>query len=126
MSDRGTTTRTFGAVNGPVSTNTLTLTKGEVTQLTSQTTPVTLNAGAGVVTTVAAANATHESLAFTVNNSNCLANSAVLVNVVDYSGAGTPAVTVDNVATGSFDVVLNNSHVDDQLNAAVKVLFLVL
>ena len=82
--------------------------KTNVTQVTSITTGVTVNANSGWILTVSATTAQHASSVFTVTNDRVVAGSTVLVNVNTNNGAGTALVTVDNIAAGSFDVVLTN------------------
>ena len=47
--------------------------------------------------------------AMTVTNTECLATSLVQLFVQEYGGAGQPVVWADNVAAGSFDVLIGNA-----------------
>jgi hypothetical protein len=83
---------------------------GEVTQITSTANPVTLNAGAGIITSYTSTLAADSQTRFTVTCDSCVAASLILANVVDYpSGAtGVPTVHIDNIASGTFDIVITN------------------
>jgi hypothetical protein len=103
-----------------------------VTQASSITTGVTLNALKGIITTVAAtagaAGATPN--VFTVTNNLVRAGANVRVNILDYAGThatnGTPQVQVDNVVDGAFDINISNSHGTNALNGVLKISFVLL
>lgn len=98
-----------------------------VTQGTSITTAVTVNALNGVVTTVSSTLAANAKTFFTVNNSNVVAGSKILVSVqYDEAATGIPVVGVSDITTGSFKVVLSNAAGVDALNNVVKVHFLII
>ena len=83
----------------------VTLTKGAVTQSGSITSAVTLNQPAGEITTVS------DTIAgtvrtFTLNNSYIKADSVILANVNDTTGAGLVVVQVDNIVAGSCSISL--------------------
>ena len=82
--------------------------KGAVTQLTSMTTGVTSNSTSGKITTVSLNLASHAKASFTVTSFAVSATAFVLANVLDYGGAGSINVTVDNLASGSFDLIITN------------------
>ena len=87
------------------------VTKGTVTQATSTTTGVTVNAAAGVITMVASTLAANATEAFIVTNSSCSASSVVLVNSLLYTGTDSTAVMTVNVvdiAEGVFSVQVGN------------------
>ena len=97
-----------------------------VTQGTSITTAVTVNALNGVVTTVSSTLAANAKTFFTVNNSNVVAGSKILVSVeYDEAATGIPVVGVSDIATGSFKIVLSNGG-NAALNNVVKVHFLII
>ena len=96
-----------------------------VTQATSITTAVTLNALVGSVTTVSSTLAGAGTTAFTVNNTTVKSTSKVFVSLV-YSGAGIPVVTVQSVANGSFVVEINNAAAATALNAVLTINFIIL
>jgi hypothetical protein len=99
---------------------------GTVTQGTSITTPVTLNTFNGVVTTVSSTLAANAKTFFTVNNTNVVAGSRILVSVeYDEAATGIPVVGVSDIATGSFKIVLSNGG-NAALNNVVKIHFLIL
>lgn len=107
-------------VNTPdISPDSVTITKSTVTQATDINTAVTLNASAGVITTVTPDTLAQVSDTFTVNNTSVLATSVVIAHIVDYGGAygtnGLPVVNVDNIAAGSFDIVILNADMDTAL-----------
>jgi hypothetical protein len=63
---------------------------------------------------------------FTVNNTNVVAGSRILVSVeYDEAATGIPVVGVSDIATGSFKIVLSNGG-NAALNNVVKVHFLIL
>lgn len=83
----------------------VTLTKGVVTQSGSITSAVTLNQPAGEITTVSATIAGSVNT-FTLNNSYIKADSIILANVNDTTGAGLVVVQVDNIVAGSCSISL--------------------
>lgn len=100
---------------------------GAVTQITSISTGVTLNALKGLVTTFSATNAAGTSSTFTVTNSFARATSNIRAYVVDYGNTfttqGLPIVSVDNRAAGAFDIVLSNAHSANALSGVVIIGF---
>ena len=99
--------------------------KDTVTQLVDPSTAVVLNAAAGIVTMFTSTLAASGFQAFTVTNSYVGAGTIVLACVQDYSGTtGQPGVIVDNIAEGTFQIVLQNGG-SAALNGIVKVSFLV-
>lgn len=81
---------------------------GTVTQLTSRTTGVTLNAPTGAITLVSGSLAGHGSAEFTVTNSYVAATDVIIVNIK--SGITTAQYTtqVTGVSAGSFKIALQN------------------
>lgn len=100
-----------------------------VTQATSITTGVTLNALSGVITTVSATTAAGATSTFTVANSTVAASSVVLLDF-NYAGTwgtnGFPGVQLGTVSAGSFQVVITNSHGTAALAGVLKIHFAVL
>ena len=93
-----------------------------VTQGTSITTGVTVNALNGIITTVSSTLAANARTSFTVTNPNVLAGSKILVSVeYDEAATGIPVVGVADIAAGSFKVVLSNGAGVAALNNVVKV-----
>jgi hypothetical protein len=90
----------------------LTFTKGSVTQATNITTAVTLNTPSGIITTLTATTAATSDTTFTVNNSSVTTSSIVNVNILSYSGDigtnGFPVVVANNVVAGAFDITIGN------------------
>lgn len=81
--------------------------KGAVTQLTSITTDVTLNAHNGVITTVSSTLAAATSASFDLVDAAIAADSTVLVSL-QYSGAGSPVVRLGGLSAGSATIVIEN------------------
>ena len=97
-----------------------------VTQGTSITTAVTVNALNGIVTTVSSTLAGNARTFFTVNNSEVTATSKILVSVqYDEAATGAPVVGVSDIADGSFKIVLLNGG-SGALNNVVKIHYLII
>jgi hypothetical protein len=97
-----------------------------ITQGTSITTAVTVNALNGVITTVSSTLAANLKTFFTVNNTLVAAGSRIIVSVeYDEAATGIPVVGVSDIATGSFKVVLSNGG-SAALNNVVKVHYLII
>jgi hypothetical protein len=113
----------FGSVNS----NTFSIDKANVTQITSITTAVSVTAQAGIITTVSATTAADSATQFTVNHPDVNANSVVFANIMNYAGsAGLPSLYIDNPSTGSFVVTIQNHHASAALNGALKISYLIL
>jgi hypothetical protein len=96
--------------------------KKTVTQLTSISTGVSLNAQSGVITTFALTTATGTDCgSFTVTNNKCYSNSVVMITVVN-PGTGFPVAAITSTSNGSFVVSLRNAG-SAVLNSALKVNF---
>ena len=83
--------------------------QGAVTQLTSKSTAVTLNASAGVITMNNASLATATNATFTLNNSTIGAKDAVILTIS--GGQTTPGsynVFANALAAGSVSITLRN------------------
>lgn len=100
--------------------------KGTVTQITDITTAVTLSKPIGIITTVSSTLGADTSATFSVTNTYCDATSVVVANVVDYGGTGYPVVNIDNVAAGSFDIIIRNVDASNALNDVIKICFVIL
>lgn len=77
---------------------------GAVTQITSRTTGVTLNANSGAITLVSAAGSTTPA-SFTVTDSKVAATDVIVLN--QKSGTDLYSLSVTAVAAGSFQVTFN-------------------
>lgn len=125
----GTIVITGGDINNvdTILANSVLINKGNVTQLTSATTPVTVNAGSGIITTVSQTLAASATARFQVNNTVCAADSNVIVSVNGYASGsnGIPHVYVDDILNNQFDIVVANVHGSDALNAAVEIGFVI-
>jgi hypothetical protein len=96
-------------------------------QATLITNPVTVNALNGIVTTVTSTLAGATKTFFTVNNSNVLATSKVIVSLeYDEAATGFPIVTVADIVAGSFKVVITNAAAATALNGAMRVHFIII
>lgn len=98
---------------------------GTVTQATSASTGVTLSKRSGQITTVALTTAAGAEEVFTVTNTEVDAKDVVVVGTT-YAGAGTPLVSVKQIAADAFDIVITNLHASAALDAAVVVNFVVI
>ena len=97
-----------------------------VTQIGGINATVTVNAHAGIITTVSASVGSHAKTNFTVNNSAVTTSSKIIVSAqYDESAAGIPVVFVSDIANGSFKVVLGNATTT-ALNNVVKVHFTII
>lgn len=112
---------------GKIVTDGLSIAKKTVTQATSVTTDVSIDATAGVITTFASTLAAGGTEVFSVLNNKVDANSVIIVNIVNYTGAtGVPVVEIDGGAgSGTFDVVVRNIDGASALDGSVAVSFLI-
>lgn len=78
-----------------------------VTQATSRSTAVTINAPAGQITMNAASLAAGAEVTFTVNNSFCTSTSVPVIAQVAIT-TGLPQAYVSAVANGSFNITVTN------------------
>lgn len=81
---------------------------GSVTQATSRTTGVTLNAVQGTITTHNASLAAGAEAAFTVTNNRVQLGSIVVVCLRTKSGTAVSIPVVTAVAAGSFEITMSN------------------
>jgi hypothetical protein len=111
-------------------TDGITLPSSTVTQATSVTTAVTINAVSGIITTFSQSAAAEVTVAFTVNNSDVAATDKVIACITNYAGTfgtnGIPVISVGTVADGSFVVRVSNTHSANALSGAIKISFVVL
>ena len=98
-----------------------------VAQATLITNAVTVNALNGIITTVSSTLAGATTTFFTVNNSDVLATSRILLTLeYDEAATGIPVVRVADIVAGSFKVVITNAAAATALNAALRVHFLII
>jgi len=91
-----------------------------VTQTTSITTGVETTTMTGTITTVSLTTAANSSeSAFTVSNRNIKADDIVSVSIKNYSGTGTPLLTVTDVSDSSFDICVANVSGSAALNSTI-------
>ena len=81
---------------------------GTVTQATSKSTGVTLNAASGQITMHNAALADGAEVTFTVTNSEVAATDVVVVNHGSAGIAGAYVVQANTLAAGSFKITVGN------------------
>jgi len=93
-----------------------------VTQETSVTTAVTLNASRGIITTVSQTAAAAAEVVFQVNNSQVKADSQVIATLEYADGStGYPTMHIGDVVAGSFKILLRNAHASAALNGVAKI-----
>ena len=99
-----------------------------VTQGSNISTAVTLSStyGSGIIVTKNATATTGANNVFTANHSAVSENSIILTNILGYSGAGTPHVRLNDVTTGSFNVIIANSNYGAALNNSLKIGYTIL
>ncbi len=98
---------------------------GAVTQLTDDSTAVTLSTRTGQITTVALTLAAGVATEFTVTNTEVVATDIVSVSTT-YAGGGTPQVTILGVGAGSFVISITNIHASAALDALMVINFAVI
>jgi len=98
-----------------------------VTQLTSITTGVTLNARKGLITTFTPSTAGLAATTFTVTNSFASATANIEAYVTNYGGTvvtnGLPYVFVKNKTATGFDVIVYNAHATNALATSLVIGF---
>lgn len=87
---------------------------------------VTINNGAGIVTTAALSTAAGATQAITVSNNRVAVGDLVLASVDANGSTGTPVVTSAAITANQIVVTLQNIHASVAFNGALKVYFLVL
>ena len=96
-----------------------------VTQITSASTAVTVNAHNGTITTVSSTLAGAANTSFTVNNSKVTTASKILLTV-DSTTAGMPILVTNTIANGSFVIKVNNVSPTQSFNSTLKISYLIL
>ena len=99
--------------------------KANVTQITSITTAVTVNAHNGTITTVSSTLAGAANTSFTVNNSKVTTASKILLTV-DSTTTGMPILVTNTIANGSFVIKIINASAATALNSTLKISYLIL
>ena len=97
-----------------------------VTQATNISTGVTCSAYSGVITTVSQTVAAGAEAEFTVTNANVAATDVVVACIKTHTSAGTFAVSVSDVAAGSFNLRLTNLHASAAGDNVLVINFIVL
>ena len=95
--------------------------QGTVTQATDKSTAVTLNKGAGQITTTAAALAGTTAVSFTLNNTYISSNDLILLNISGGAVADPVAYTVyvSSMTAGSAVITLRNLTATSRSEALV-------
>lgn len=103
-------------------------TKGTVTQATSITTGVSLDAPAGVITTVSTTINAGVSAGgvFTLTNSYITTSSVILTNCEQGASGSSLNALVSNITNGSCDILLTNVGGTTTGAATIKIHFLVI
>lgn len=96
-----------------------------VTQITAISTPVTVNANNGIITTISSTLAGNSNAAFTVNNDKVLATSRILLTV-DHPGAGIPVLITETITNGSFDIRIYNVSAATAFNNVLRISYLII
>lgn len=99
--------------------------KANVTQITSMTTAVTVNAHNGTITTVTYTLSGTTNASFTVNNNKVTTASKILLTV-DSTTAGMPILVTNTIANGSFVIKIINASAATALNSTLKISYLIL
>lgn len=95
-----------------------------VTQITSRSTGVTINAPAGRITMDPTSLAAAAEATFVVTNSFVTADSVPVV-AIKSSATGTPVASVTAVAAGSFSITISNLHASTADTTADVINFIV-
>jgi hypothetical protein len=98
---------------------------GAVTQATSRSTGVTINAPAGQITTDATSLAAGAEATFVVTNSYVTATSVPVIAAASGQTSGTSVPVVSAVAAGSFSITLTNLHAATADTGAMVINFIV-
>ena len=104
---------------------------GNVPQLTSSSTAVTLDAMIGTISSYTLTNVAGASVTFTVNNSYLVTgNERILLEPQVYSGTyttnGLPVAQVNGIFIGQFQITIFNAHTTNALNGNMTLLFRVI
>jgi hypothetical protein len=114
-------------VTGGLNVTTPVISKGTVTQVTSITTPVTVDSSACIITTVSSTLAAGGVTTFTINNSAIRGNSVIVATLTNYTGTtGVVYVRCQAVAAGSVNIIVRNLSAADPLNGIVTISLVVL
>lgn len=101
--------------------------RNPITQDTSTSTAVVLDASSGVITCFTSTLAAVTSVQFTLTNAYITSSSVVLVSILNYSGTyatnGFPVVSVQSVGTGSCVICVSNVHAANALSGVLKIGF---
>jgi len=97
---------------------------------TTSSNAITLNKESGIITTESLSTAADGSTVITVTNNTVAATSGIQATLISYAGTfstnGIPVLNVDDVAAGSFKLIISNAHSANALSGVVKVRYDVL
>ena len=110
---------------GSILTNDINLITTTVTQGTSITTGVTLRSPGGIISTQSASAGTHGTHTFTASHPSVTVDKIVLSNIIGYTGTGSPSVRLQTTQ-GSFNVTITNNHINNSLNAPLRIAYTIL
>ena len=96
-----------------------------VDQIVSIVNTVSIDGLTGFINTVATNIAPNFKVAFQVNNFFAGPNSVILAQIISYNGTGLPVVNINNIQSGSFDIVINNTSSIAATNNSIKINFMI-
>jgi hypothetical protein len=99
---------TYAPLVDPRFTNNIYRNISSVTQLTSESTAISINAGVGVINTFAFIFPANNVISFTVVNDNVDEDDIIFTQVITPNTTQTPLVAVRNIANGSFIITMRN------------------
>ena len=108
--------------------NGIDLVGGTVTQLSSVSSPVTINKHNGIITTFSGT-LTSNTAVFVVTNSKVSATSVINLTINSYTGiwvsAGIPLVSAESIGAGQFSIRITNALADNGYNGSLEIAFLI-
>lgn len=129
MPQSSKTSHHFGSIEvaNITNINNFRMNRSTVSQGTSITTGVTINAPAGFIFTFTSGSiATAGNTTFNVANSAVRSDSVVLGNIVDGGITGMPIMNINSITQGSFDVVLKNADLTNPIDGSLKLSYSIL
>lgn len=104
------------------------VTKSIVTQLTSTTTSVTLNASAGTIICFPSTLNNRDIESFTLLNTNISSTSIIIMTIVNYTGSADRSIITaytQDIIDGSCTVTVGNGTEFDDLDGTVTINFMI-
>ena len=93
---------------------------------TASSNAVTINNGSGIITTESLTTAGQATVTITLTNNRIAANDIVLANLNGNGSAGTPVLISTAVTANTATFIIKNDHASTALNAALKIMFVVI